>query len=450
MGTVYAASDLTTGARVAVKVMRPELSGDERAVERFRREGAALAAVQHPTVVQILEIGESDGVLYLAMELLEGETLSARLSRAGPMSAEQLLPIVLGLCDGLGAAHRAGVIHRDIKPSNIHLPSPEALARAVRGGERAPVKLVDFGVARIAGLSKMTSSGLAIGTVRYMAPEQLTGSAIDERADIYALGVVLFEALSGEHPFERTAGDDPVGAILIGRATPLSSLRPDLPPSVTRVVHRAMARLATDRFASARELADAFRRAVLDPHAPLAGDGTAAEAAWRARLEVAPTVPAPVRALAAGGDAELDSHVRARAGASARKPYWLLLPLVTGLCLVPGLGGLGFWGCGTLMTEVQMDTGLRSVRQTVQATPDLRVFTADFDSLEELHEQDRVNLLAATAFNARVQEAMRSDGVLSPDEVAWIAEVARDIVAVGGEYDLDRYSRMTEGTRPAR
>ncbi|MCA9609743.1 MAG: serine/threonine protein kinase, partial [Myxococcales bacterium] len=447
MGTVYAAIDLTTGIRVAIKLMRPELAADERAVERFRREGAALAAVRHASVVQIREIGESDGTLYIAMELLEGETLSARLERTGPMSPEGLLPIVLGLCDGLAAAHEQGIIHRDIKPSNVHMPAPEVLAQAERTHERAPVKLVDFGVARIAGFSKMTSTGLAIGTVRYMAPEQLTGSAIDERADVYSLGVVIYEALAGEHPFDRTATDDPVGAILVGRATPLSSLRPDLPPAMTRVVHRAMARLATERFASARDLAEAFRQAVLAPDAPVSFDQTAPTPSRRPppqSMELAPTLPASPSAR----PPPIESEVRAKhlPAKKKRKPYWLLLPLLTGACLVPTFGGLGFVGCGSWMTDVQMNIGMRNMREAIDRMPALAPHTAELDELQALHDGDQVNMLAAAAFNARVQHALRSDQRISADEVEWVSEVVRDICEHGGDYSMERYSEMTEQT----
>ena len=451
MGTVYAATDLQTGARIALKLMRPELLADERAVERFRREGAALAAVRHAAVVQVREIGElPGGSLYIAMELLEGETLSARLERAGRMTVEQLLPIVLGLCDGLTAAHEGGVIHRDIKPSNIHLPSAEVLENAERTHERAPVKLVDFGVARVASLTRMTSTGLAIGTVRYMAPEQLTGSAIDERVDVYSLGVVMFQALAGEHPFERVSGDDPVGAILVGRVTPLSSLRPDLSPAVTRVVHRAMARLATERFGSTRALSDAFRRAVLEsssgePMPPMDPLG-------RAQLEQAPTRPAgraARRALeerASHREPPSESEVRKKRP-PRRRQYWLVLPLITGLCLVPTLGTAGFVGCGAWMVDLQADAALDTMRTAIGVNPELSVYSPALDRFEQLRDEDSVNLFAATAFNARVQHAMRNDQRLSVAEVAWVVEVVQDINDRGGEYTLSHYSEMTEAGR---
>jgi serine/threonine-protein kinase len=461
MGSVYAALDLRTGTRVALKLMRPELAGDVRAVERFRREGAALAAISHPAVVQIREIGElPDGSLFLAMELLEGETLAARLERTGRMGAHELLPIVLGLCDGLTAAHAGGVIHRDIKPSNIHLPDPAVLARVTQTGQTAPVKLVDFGVARVRGLSKVTSSGLAVGTVRYMAPEQLTAGAVDERVDVYALGVVMYEALAGEHPFER-AGDDPIGSILVGRFTPLSALRPDLPPAITQVVHRAMARLPTERFASAGALADAYRRALAEMQRdPLAAPSQlAAPHGWhddatrdarpvsRDAMALAPTLPAtpsavPVRP-GSPTPVPAQSAVR-RKRASLRPPVWLFLPLLVGACFIPALGAAGFAGCGSYMVDLQLRLGLQKVRAGIAADASLASFEPELARLEALHREDRVDLLAASALNAHVQDGIREDDRLDSDEVRRVMTVVQDILARGGQYDLDHYAAMTK------
>lgn len=437
MGKVYAAEDLQTGAEVALKLMRPELTADERAVERFRREGAALATIRSPAVVEIREVGElEDGSLYIAMELLRGETLADRVKRDGTMGPTRLLPIVLGVCEGLEAAHAGGVIHRDIKPSNIHLTDPEALMRAEHTGERVPVKLVDFGVARISGFSRMTSTGLAIGTVRYMAPEQLSGAAVDERADLYSLGVVLYEAMAGQSPFAAHAHDDPVGAILVGRATPLSSVRPDLPPAVTRVVHKAMARVATDRYPSAKALAEAFAEAVQNP------DATPVDGA-PAALGLAHTVPAlPRRIEAPPSRSEVREKKKPR-----RPPVLLALPLLVGLCLVPTFGIAGFVGCGSYVTDVQMNVALRNVRSEVRRTPALAPRLAAIDELAAMHEDERLNVLAAAAFSGTVQEAMRTDNRIDDDEADDIARIANDIVARGGDYDFDHYGEVTNPER---
>lgn len=436
MGKVYEAHDLQTGATVALKLMRPELTSDERAVERFRREGAALASIRSPAVVEIREVGElEDGSLYIAMELLHGETLGDKLQRDGTLGPAALLPVVKGVCEGLGAAHHGGVIHRDIKPSNIHLTDPEALMRSQHTGEAVPVKLVDFGVARISGFSRMTSTGLAIGTVRYMAPEQLSGAAVDERADLYSLGVVLYEAMAGQSPFAAHAHDDPVGAILVGRATPLSSVRPDLPPAITQVVHKAMARVPTDRYPSAKALAEAFEAAVTDPDAVPVPDASAASAA----LGLAHTVPAlPRRIEAPPSQSEVREKKKPR-----RPPALLALPLLVGLCLVPTFGIGGFVGCGSYVTDVQMNTAIRNVRSEIRRTPELAPRLASIDALAAMHDDERVNVLAAAAFSGEVQDAMRSDNRIDPSEADAIAAIAADIVQRGGAYDFDHYGEVT-------
>ncbi len=435
MGTVHEAEDLQTGAAVALKLMRPELSRDERAVERFRREGAALASIRSPAVVEIREVGElEDGSLYIAMELLHGETLGAKMEREGTLQPGQLLPIVRGVCAGLTAAHAGGIVHRDVKPSNIHLTDARALLEAERTGAPAPVKLVDFGVARVSGFSRMTSTGLAIGTVRYMAPEQLSGATVDGRSDLYSLGVVLYEALAGESPFARHAHDDPVGAILVGRATPLDSLRADLGPAVVAVVHRAMARVAGDRFASAEELAEAFEAAVRDPHAAIAAPPSAAAAP----LGFAETVPALPRRV----EAPLESEVRERAPRRRRFPWLVLLPLLVGGCLVPTFGIAGFVGCGGYMTDVQMRSALRDVRGELIRYPEETERAQAIENLASLHAADRVNVVAAAAFGGTVQRALNGDNRIDPDELEDISRIAADIVAQGGAYDLDRYNEM--------
>lgn len=436
MGAVYAAIDLTTGGAVALKLMRQELAEDPRAVERFRREAAALAAITHPSVVRIHDVGElPSGAPFLAMELLDGETLASRLERVGRMSAPELVPIVDQIAAGLSAAHSGGVIHRDIKPSNIHL-TPHA------------VKIVDFGVARVRGFSKVTSSGLAIGTVRYMAPEQLIAGAIDERADVYALAVVIYEALAGEHPFERTAGDDMIGAILVGRATPLSSLRPDLPPAVTQVVHRAMSRIATDRFASAIELSRAFEQAVRDPSAvvPFARPANSSHP-----IALAPTVAAPsVRPPPQESHESqiVESHVRQKkppkkSSSRGRAAALILVPAIVMLCATSALAGAGIVGCQSWMSEVQVRLGVVQLRGAIHDHPELAHFETDIARLEALQSRGDVGILAASAFNARIQHALEGDNRVDATEAAWVMEIVRDILARDGDYDFETYSKMT-------
>ncbi|MGE0789871.1 MAG: serine/threonine-protein kinase [Sandaracinaceae bacterium] len=436
MGAVYEAIDRSGGGRIAIKLMRPELHDSERAVERFRREGAALATIRSPSVVEVREVGSlHDGTLYLAMERLAGVPLSTVLASERTLSPDRLRTVVAGVCDALETAHAAGVVHRDIKPSNIHVVDPSAVASPA-SMTRGLVKLLDFGVARIGGFGRMTSTGVAIGTVRYMAPEQLSGATIDGRVDTYALGVVLYEALAGESPFARTGGDDPVGAILVGRTTPLGEIRGDVSPSIARVIARAMARLPADRFGSASEMAAAWERALADPYAfaePMPASGE------RPSYTASHTSPG-LHGWAEPSGVPLTREVKT----TRRRPPWVLaLPLVLGVCGVPTLGVAGFAGCSRYLAEVQMRSSLREVRGELDRhAPELDDARPAIQALSSLHQEGRVGLLAATAFNARAQAALQ-DTQLDAPEAARLAEVAEDIVAHGGDYDADHYEAMT-------
>jgi hypothetical protein len=252
MARVHRAQDLTTGRDVALKLLKPEIAEHAEAMERFRREAEFLAGLKHPAIVGVEAFGKlPDGRLYLAMELLVGETLGARIRR-GKLSAEAISPILAGAAVGLDAAHRAGVVHRDLKPDNIFLVLTE-------GGDVAQVKLLDFGISKIDGRQSLTQTGQILGTPRYMAPEQLAGDRdVDGRADVYALGVIVYEALAGQPAFPVSHPADLIVAIIHGRATPLRALRPDVSAELEAVVGRSMARARDARYTSATELAQAW------------------------------------------------------------------------------------------------------------------------------------------------------------------------------------------------
>ncbi len=234
MGAVHEAEDVRDGARVALKLLKPDFHQDVAIRRRFRREASILQALVHPGVVRILDVGQDEGERsYMVMELLRGETLEARILRARQMSVLDLRPIALAMTEALAAVHAHGVIHGDLKPANVFLPQAAPF----------PVKLVDFGLSKIEGLERLTRTGELTGTPAYMAPELLTGAGeLDAGVDLYALGVVLYEALSGKLPF---ATNRHPGAmmfeIVTGKATPLEQLRPDLSPAVLAVVALAMA-----------------------------------------------------------------------------------------------------------------------------------------------------------------------------------------------------------------
>ncbi|MDH5493922.1 MAG: protein kinase, partial [Myxococcales bacterium] len=246
MAFVYEVTELASGRRVALKLLRASVASSAEAAERLRREGELLRRIRHPSVVSIEGHGQlSDGTIYVAMELLEGETLGAVMRRER-MSPAELLPIVSAAAEGLEAAHRMGVIHRDMKPDNIFIA-------------RDAVKLLDFGIAKAFDYERLTQTGQVIGTPRYMAPEQLAADPeLDARVDVYAMGVILYEALAGQPPFVATNPGELIVAIIHGKVAPLRLYRPELPPELEAVILRCMARSREARYGSIREAAEAF------------------------------------------------------------------------------------------------------------------------------------------------------------------------------------------------
>jgi len=195
-GAVFEAENVDIGRRVAVKVLHPDLWGSRDAVQRLKREGASLARLDHPNVVDVLDIGEHDGRTYLVMELLKGRSLRDELDETAPMEVHRAVAIALAVCSVLHEAHLIGIVHRDIKPDNIFL-------HRSRNGE--VVKLLDFGIAKDTssggGATNLTKEGTFLGTPVYMSPERLTGDIVDASSDIYSLGVTLYEMLSGKRPY---------------------------------------------------------------------------------------------------------------------------------------------------------------------------------------------------------------------------------------------------------
>src|SRR4051812_6361416 len=261
MGEVYAARQLRLGKRVAVKFLRRELSGDRRCVERFEREVRSLAAVSDAHVVQILDCGEtSDGVPYFVMEHLVGEDLERALGCA-PLDLARVLRLAEGACQGLAAVHAAGLVHRDIKPANLFLV-------AERYSERC--KILDFGVVKL-GSTSSTRGGAILGTVRYMAPEQLIDSAsVGAACDLYGLGAVLYQCLTGRLPHAADSEPELMFEILNRPAPPLAKLRPDLPVALTALVDQALAKDPGARPSSAHvfheRLAEAREHTTLSVH----------------------------------------------------------------------------------------------------------------------------------------------------------------------------------------
>ena len=257
MGAVYVATNLVLQKRVALKVMNERFASVPAAVERFLREAVAASRVSHSGIVQVFDAGEHEKKPWIAMELLEGESLGERLERGGPMSVEDVLKMADGALSALAEVHEEGIIHRDLKPDNIFLAK-------MRGGDWVP-KVLDFGVAKDTSdgqLSKLTATGAVVGTAHYLSPEQAKGLAdIDARADVYAMGVVLFEALSGRMPYEAETITQLIAKMFTEDPRSLHAVAPHVPKPVADVVSTCLEQDRTKRFQTARALHGALRSA---------------------------------------------------------------------------------------------------------------------------------------------------------------------------------------------
>jgi aminoglycoside phosphotransferase (APT) family kinase protein len=283
MGEVYRARDRRLGRAVALKVLRPELARDAERLNRFEQEARSASALNHPSVVHIYDIGEQDGLRFIAMELVEGRTLRRLLAEGRP-GEEEVLRLGVQIAEGLAKAHASGIVHRDLKPENL-MVTPDGF-----------VKILDFGLAKLApaplaGCSDLTTiaelstrPGMLVGTVEYMAPEQARGALVDFRADQFSLGLVLYEMATGRMAFRRASPVETLAAILEREPEPMSSLNPAVPPGLEAIVGRCLRKDPAERYPSTGDLAQALR-AVRD--------------SLGARALVPPAAPAPARAVPA-------------------------------------------------------------------------------------------------------------------------------------------------------
>jgi serine/threonine protein kinase len=250
MGFVYVARHTQTGRPFALKVMHKDLTGDEEAERRFMREAKLCSSITHPCVIRVYDIGRHDDNAYMVMELLEGETLGERLKR-GRLPVDEATALLCRVIDGVAAAHALGIVHRDLKPDNIFLcRSPD--------GQSLEPKVLDFGISKSLNSNatqNLTRTGIALGTPLYMSPEQVHGERdIDQRADVYALGVILYEMLSGGVPFSGRSYADLVLKIITGHCKSLLEIDPSLPSGLDSVTRKAMAINRMARHANVREL----------------------------------------------------------------------------------------------------------------------------------------------------------------------------------------------------
>ena len=259
-GSIYRATHIASGLDVALKVLHPDLAADRSLATRFRREAACLERLHDPHTVACYEVGEAlDGTLYIAMELLAGQSLHDRMLAVGRLGWRTALSIVRDACSSLAEAHELGIIHRDLKPANLHL------------GANDVVKVLDFGIARIANSevddgNELTRMGQMIGTLEYMAPEQVLGGSCDARSDIYQLGVLAYEMITGRRPFEGASNPTSFITALLTQVAPAPSTMlcgSCLPQEVDRLILRCLEREPEHRFASVHRLVDAIDAALL-------------------------------------------------------------------------------------------------------------------------------------------------------------------------------------------
>ena len=252
MGEVYRARDSRLGRDVAIKVLPSFLSSDSDRLRRFEQEARAAAALNHPNILAVFQMGTYEGTPYLVSELLEGETLREQIKR-GRLSVHKAIDYAVQITRGLAAAHEKGIIHRDLKPENLFVT------------KNGRVKILDFGLAKLTQqsssehsaltLAEGTEPGLVMGTVGYMSPEQVRGEAVDHRADIFAFGAILYEMLAGKRAFQKPTSPETMTAILNEDPPGISQVAANIPPAVERMVHRCLEKNPEQRFHSASDLA---------------------------------------------------------------------------------------------------------------------------------------------------------------------------------------------------
>ncbi|HEX5467494.1 MAG TPA: Stk1 family PASTA domain-containing Ser/Thr kinase [Gaiellaceae bacterium] len=295
MANVYLAEDEDLGRRVAIKILNERYANDDLFIERFRREAKSAAALSHPNIVSVYDRGEAEGTYYIAMEVIEGRSLKELIMTRGPLPIVQALAYTHEMLEALRFAHRHGIIHRDIKPHNILI------------GER--LKVTDFGIAR-AGASQMTEAGSIMGTAQYLSPEQARGAPVTASSDLYSVGIVLYEMLTGKVPFNGDSAIEIAMKHLNDAPKPPSKLRPEIPDELDQVVLRALSKAPEDRYQSAEEFSEDLHRVeaglplapgtaeaatalLTGVTVPLAGDGGSTEVLSGTAVSRPPGTPTP-------------------------------------------------------------------------------------------------------------------------------------------------------------
>src|SRR5580704_17185319 len=379
MADVYLAQDQLLGREVAVKVLHHHFAEDHEFVERFRREASSAAALSHPNIVGIFDRGEWNGTYYIAMEYVAGRSLKEIVREGGPLEPAAAIDIVVQILRAARFAHRRGVVHRDLKPHNVIID------------EEGRARVTDFGIAR-AGASDMTLTGSIMGTAQYLSPEQAQGLAVSAASDLYSVGVILYELLTGVVPFEGETAVAIAFKQVSAVPQPPSALRPGLPPSLDAIVLRVLAKDPAQRYADADELIAALeyeRQALPAPHA----DATGAAADGHA-IRSAPAAAATAAAAYAGagslllaapgtGQYELESAPATEEERRRRRQRGMLWALA--IVLVVGLAALAL-----VLTQSNQTVTVPQVTGETEQAAGAALRAASLDPVPSLHSSVKV------------------------------------------------------------
>jgi serine/threonine protein kinase len=362
-GTVFEAEHLLIGRRVALKMLLPELATNAGILERFRREARAASAIGNEHIVDVIDMGSfPDGAPFIVMELLAGKELGQLIDEVGPLPIGRAVRIIREVCGALSAAHAAGIVHRDLKPANIFLIE--------RNGSPDFTKVLDFGISKVHAPGEgsdtgLTKTGVAMGTPAYMSPEQAQGlRSVDHRTDVYAVGAILFEVLTGSTPFRAESYASMLMKLLVTPPPPLRELRPDAPEELADIVARTLAKTPEERFSSMDELSKALEPFVAIDTAP-------------PRISHEPNVSVPPTTPRGAGTVMLASKEEAAPAVvseivppppSSRGPLFAVLGLVAAVVIALVVGGV--WWSGSEETVATAPSARAPEEPEVPAAPD--------------------------------------------------------------------------------
>lgn len=309
MGVVYKAIDTHLDRVVAIKALSPEFSGNDTLIERFRSEARAQAQLNHPNLATLYAFLAQDNAAYMVMEYVDGETFHAMLARRGPIPADEAIPLFRQALAGIAHAHRMGIVHRDIKPGNIML------------NREGVVKVMDFGLAKVTGNHGVTRTGVRLGTAYYMSPEQILAKPVDFRADIYSLGVTLYEMLTGQTPFRADSEYQILNDHVNTPPTPPTGLHPQIPGGIEHAVMKALAKNPDQRFQTADQFSAALEHPAEYYMAATVADAAPVPPELRISVTPGPVVPAP----------------------RPSTPFWTPARTLLGVCAAALIGLIAAW-----------------------------------------------------------------------------------------------------------